>query len=91
MCVEESADDKAFKDTMLEEVQRTKLPMHNLAVSGGDMNREPPSAFAILRMTHQKHNEDWEVVVELTTAFALLETLGNEANLDPFQTCREYS
>jgi hypothetical protein len=40
MCVEESVDDKAFKDTMLEEVQRTKLLVHNLAISGGDMNRE---------------------------------------------------
>ncbi len=35
MCVDESADDKALKDTMLEEVQRTELPVHNLAVSGG--------------------------------------------------------
>jgi hypothetical protein len=51
MCVEENVDDKAFKDTMLEEVQRTKLLMHNPAVSGGDMNREPPSTSAILRMT----------------------------------------
>jgi hypothetical protein len=52
MCVEENVDDKAFKDTMLEEVQRTKLPVYNLAISGGDMNREPPSTFTILRMTH---------------------------------------
>jgi hypothetical protein len=58
MCVEESVDDKAFKDTMLEEVQRTKLPTHNPAISRRDMNREPPSAFSILRMTHQEHNED---------------------------------
>jgi hypothetical protein len=47
MCVEDSADDKALKDIMLEEVQRTKLPMHNPIISGGFMNREPPSAFAI--------------------------------------------
>jgi hypothetical protein len=53
MCVEESANDKALKDTMLEEVQKTKLPMHNHAVSGGKMNREPPSASAILGMTRQ--------------------------------------
>jgi hypothetical protein len=38
--------------------------MHNL-VNGGDMNREPPSTSTILRMTHQEHNEDWEVVVKL--------------------------
>jgi hypothetical protein len=55
MCVDESADDKALKDTMLEEVQRTELPVHNLAISGGDMNREPPLASAILGMTHQEH------------------------------------
>jgi hypothetical protein len=72
MCVEENADDKAFKDTMLEEVQITKLLVHNPVVSGGHMNKEPPSAFAILRMTHQEHNEDWEVVVELPTPKKLL-------------------
>jgi hypothetical protein len=58
MCAEENADDKAFKDTMLEEVQRNKLPMHNLAIDGRNMNRQPPSTFAILGMTHQEHNED---------------------------------
>jgi hypothetical protein len=42
MCVEENVDDKALKDTMLEEVQKTKLQVHNIHVSGGDMNREPP-------------------------------------------------
>jgi hypothetical protein len=34
MCVEENADDKVVKDTMLEEVQKTKLQVHNLHVSG---------------------------------------------------------
>jgi hypothetical protein len=29
--------------------------------------------------------------VAYTKEIALLETLSNEANLDPFQTCREYS
>ncbi len=53
MCVEESPNDKALKDTMLEEVQRAKLPMHNPIVNGRVMNREPPSAYAILGMTHQ--------------------------------------
>jgi hypothetical protein len=72
MCVEESADDKVLKDTMLEEVQRTELPVHNLAVSGGDMNKEQPSASAILGMTHQEHNEDSEVVAELSTPEKLL-------------------
>jgi translation initiation factor 4G len=92
MCVEESADDKALKDTTLEEVQRTELPVHNPAVSGGDMNRDPPLPSAILGMTHQEHTEDWEVVAELPTPkSALLETLGSEANLEPSQTCREYS
>jgi hypothetical protein len=67
MCVEQSADDKAFKDTMLEEVKRTKLLVHNLNVSRGNMNREPPSTSAILGMTHQEHNEDWEVVAKLLT------------------------
>ncbi len=67
MCVEENDDDKALKDTMLEEVQKTKLPMHNLVVSGGDMNREPQLASAIIGMTHQEHNEDWKVVAELLT------------------------
>jgi hypothetical protein len=52
---------------MLKEVQITKLPMYNLSFSGWDMNREPPLAFAILGMTHQEHNEDWEVVAELPT------------------------
>ncbi len=92
MCVEESADDKALKDTTLEEVQRTELPVHNPAVSGGDINREPLLPSAILGMTHEEHTEDWEVVAELPTPkSALLETLGSEANLDPSQTCREYS
>jgi hypothetical protein len=72
MCVEENVDDKALKDTMLEEVQKTKLQVHNIHVSGGDMNREPPSASTILRMTHQKHSEDWEVVMELLTLKKLL-------------------
>ncbi len=72
MCVDESADDKALKDTILEEVQRIELPVHNLAVSGRDMNREPPLASAILGMTHQEHSEDWEVVVELPTPKKLL-------------------
>ncbi len=72
MCVEENVDDKALKGTMLDEVQRTKLLLHNLVVNGRVMNREPPSASAILRMTHQKHNEDWEVVVELLTPKKLL-------------------
>jgi hypothetical protein len=72
MCVEESADDKALKDTMLEEVQRTKLLVHNFVVSGKDMNREPPSTSSILGMTHQEHNEDWKVVVELPTPKKLL-------------------
>ncbi len=67
ICVEESVGDKALKDTMLEEVQITKLPMHNLGVSGGDMNRESPLASTILGMTHQEHNEDWEVVAKLPT------------------------
>jgi hypothetical protein len=40
MCVEENVDDKDFKDTMLDEVQKFKLQVHNLHVSGGDMNRE---------------------------------------------------
>jgi endonuclease/exonuclease/phosphatase family metal-dependent hydrolase len=67
MCVEESANDKALKDTMLEEVQKTKLLVHNPTIIGGDMNREPPSASCILGMTHQEHNEDWEVVAKLHT------------------------
>ncbi len=53
MCVEESDDDKAFKDTMLKEVQRTKLLVHNPVVNGQDMNKEPQSASIILGMTHQ--------------------------------------
>jgi hypothetical protein len=72
MCVEESEDDKAFKDTMLKEVQRTKLPVHNPVVNGGVMNREPPSACAILGMTHQEHIKDWEVVAKLPTPKKLL-------------------
>jgi hypothetical protein len=72
MCVEENANDKALKDTMLKEVEKTKLQVHNIHVSGGDMNREPPLASAILGMTHQKHNEDWEVVVEFPTLKKLL-------------------
>jgi hypothetical protein len=72
MCVEESPDDKALKDTMLKEVQRAKLPMHNPIVNGRVMNREPPSAYAILGMTHQEHIKDWEVVVELLTPKKLL-------------------
>jgi endonuclease/exonuclease/phosphatase family metal-dependent hydrolase len=72
MCVDRSADDKVLKDTMPEEVQRIELPEHNLAVSGGDMNREPPLASAILGMTHQEHSEDWEVVAELPTPKKLL-------------------
>jgi hypothetical protein len=72
MCVEESVDDKALKDTMLEEVQRTKLPMHNPTISEGDMNREPPLASPILRMTHQEHSEDREVVAKLPTPKELL-------------------
>jgi hypothetical protein len=67
MCVKESADDKVLKDTMVEEVQRTKLLVHNLVINGRDMNREPPSTSTILGMTHQKHSEDWEVVVKLLT------------------------
>jgi hypothetical protein len=67
MCVEENVDDKALKDTMLEEVQKTKLQAHNIHVSGGDMNREPPSTSTILRMTRREHSEDWEVVMELPT------------------------
>jgi len=67
MCLEENANDKAFKDIMLKEVQKTKLQVHNIHVNGGDMYREPPLAFAILRMTHQEHSEDWEVVAELPT------------------------
>ncbi len=67
MCVEENVDDKALKERMLEEVQKTKLQVQNIHVNGGDMNREPPSAFAILRMTHQEHSEDWEVVAQLPT------------------------
>ncbi len=58
--------------SMLEEVQRIELPVHNLAISGGDMNREPPPDFAILGMTHQEHSEDWEVVAELPTSKKLL-------------------
>ncbi len=46
--------------------------MHNPTVSGGDMNREPPSVSPILGMTHQEHNEDWEVVVKLPTRKKLL-------------------
>jgi hypothetical protein len=72
MCVEESANDKVIKDTMLEEVQITKLIVHNPTVSGGDMNREPPSASRILRMTHQENSEDWEVVTKLLTLKKLL-------------------
>ncbi len=67
MCMEENDDDKALKDTMLEEEQKTKLQVHNIHVSEGDMNREPPLASAILGMTHQEHSEDWEVVAELPT------------------------
>jgi len=67
MCVEENANDKALKDTMLEEVQITKLLVHNPIVSGGDMNREPPLGFAVLGTTHQEHSEDWEVVAKLPT------------------------
>jgi pyruvate-formate lyase-activating enzyme len=67
MCVEENVDDKALMDTMLKEVQKTKLQVHNIHVSGGDMNMQPPSASAILGMTHQEHSEDWEVVAELLT------------------------
>jgi hypothetical protein len=67
MCVEENVNDKALKDTMLEEVQIIKLPMHNPTVSGGDMNREPPLVSCILGMTHQEHSEDWEVVAKLPT------------------------
>ncbi|CAM6022364.1 unnamed protein product [Sphagnum balticum] len=63
--------DAYIDTTMLEEVQRTELPVHNLVVSGGDMNREPPPASAILG-THQEHSEDWEVVVELPTPKKLL-------------------
>jgi hypothetical protein len=72
MCVEKNVNDKALKDTMLEEVQKTKLQVHNIHVSGGDMNREPPLASAILGMTCQKHSEDWEVVAELPTLKKLL-------------------
>jgi hypothetical protein len=67
MCVEQSVDCKALKDTMLQEVQRTKLLVHNPDVSGGNMNSEAPLTSAILGMTHQEHSEDWEVVVELPT------------------------
>ncbi len=72
MCMEENANDKAFKDTMLEEEQKTKLQVHNIHVSEGDTNREPPLAFAILGMTHQEHSEDWEVVAKLPTLKKLL-------------------
>jgi hypothetical protein len=48
MCVKESVDDKVIKDKMLEEVQRTKLLMHNPVINGRDMNREPPSTSIIL-------------------------------------------
>jgi hypothetical protein len=72
MCVEENANDKALKDTMLKKVQKTKLQVHNIHVSERGMNREPPSASAILGMTHQEHSEDWEVVVELFTLKKLL-------------------
>ncbi len=71
-CMEENADDKALKDTMVEEEQKTKLQVHNIHVSEGDMNREPPLASAILGMTHQEHSEDWEVVAELPTLKKLL-------------------
>ncbi len=92
MCVEESADDKALKDTMLEEVQITKLLVYNLSLSGGDINREPPLAYAILRMTHQEHGEDWEVVAELPTPKKLFFLkFYVMKQIDPFQTCREYS
>jgi hypothetical protein len=47
-----NVDDKALKDTMLKEVQKTNLPVHNPIVSGGNMNREPPSVSPILGMTH---------------------------------------
>jgi hypothetical protein len=67
MCVEENVDDKAFKDTMLDEVKQIKLQVHNLHVSGGNMNRESPSASAILGMSHQEHSHDWEVVAKLPT------------------------
>jgi hypothetical protein len=70
--VEENANDKVIKDTMLEEVQITKLIVHNPTVNEGDMNREPPSAFRILRMTHQEHSDDWEVVTKLLTPKKLL-------------------
>jgi hypothetical protein len=43
MCVKENVDDKVLKDTMLDEVQRTKLLLHNPIVNGGVMKREPPS------------------------------------------------
>jgi hypothetical protein len=72
MCVEDNVDDKAFKDTMLDEVQKFKLQVHNLQVSGGDMNRESPLAFTILGMSHQKHSQDWEVVAKLPTLKKLL-------------------
>jgi hypothetical protein len=72
MCVEESHDDKVLKDTMLEEVQRAKFPMQNPILNGRVMNREPPSAYAILGMTHQEDIKDWEVVVELPTPKKLL-------------------
>ncbi len=72
MCMEENADDKALKDTMLEEERKTKLQVHNIHVSEGDVNREPPLASAILGMTHQEHSEDWEVVAELPTLKKLL-------------------
>jgi len=45
MCVEENVDDKALKDTMLDEVQRTKLLLHNVVVNGGVMNKEPPCIY----------------------------------------------
>jgi hypothetical protein len=46
--------------------------MHNPTISEGDMNREPPLASPILRMTHQEHSEDREVVAKLPTPKELL-------------------
>ncbi len=72
MCVEENVDDKAFKDTMLDEVQKIKLQVHNLHVGRGDMNRELPSTSTILGMSHQEHSQNWEVVAKLLTLKKLL-------------------
>jgi hypothetical protein len=49
MCVEENVDDKALMDTILKEVQKTKLQVHNIHVNGGDMNMQTTISLCHLR------------------------------------------